>query len=99
MWESGGATLPATRLKRGDAHLFDVAGGSAFVLGMVKETHATRFTAPMRDARALALGRGGRMCAAKSSAMNASSARTPQCIFLFSIFGISDALPGRLTIG
>jgi len=87
----------AAGLKCGEAHFFVVAVGSAFVLGMVIETLAMWFTAWMCDARALALGRGGRRSAVKRRATNAISARTPQCVLLFSIFGISGVLPGRVT--
>jgi hypothetical protein len=72
-----------------EAHLAGVAVGSAFVFGMVMEALARWFTVWMRDARVLALGRGGRRSDAKSKAMNASSARTPQGVLLFSIFAIS----------
>ena len=61
--------------------------GSAIVLGIGIETRETWLTVVIRDARDLALGRGGRRYAAKSSAIIAAT--TPRCIFLFFIFGIS----------
>ena len=45
-------------VKRGDAHLFDVAAGCAFVLGMVVEKLEMLLTVWMRWARALCRGRG-----------------------------------------
>ena len=54
-----------TLVKRADAHLFVAAEGSAFVLRIVIETLATLFTAEMRDARALGLGRGGELTSPK----------------------------------
>src|SRR5205807_817652 len=71
-------------VKRVVAHLFGAAVESAFVL--VTEKLAMLFTPMTRDARALALGRGGRRHAAKSNAMHAT--RTPQGLCLFFMFGI-----------
>lgn len=68
--------------------MFVVAVGSAFVLGTVIETLATWLTGWIRDALALALGRGGRRSVAKSRAMTAISAKTPQCVLLFFMFGV-----------
>ncbi len=79
--------------KRGGCYLkrwvhFVMAVGSAFVLGIVMKGLAMVFTDWMRDAFVLAsaLSGGRRRSAAKSSAMNAISARTPECVFLFSDF-------------
>ena len=74
---------PGDQIKRADAHLFPVAVGGAFVLGIVHETLSTWFTVWMRDARAFGLGRGGRTNVAKSSEMTASNAGIPRCGFLF----------------
>jgi hypothetical protein len=65
-----------------------MAVGSAFVLGIVMKGLAMVFTDWMRDAFVLAsaLSGGRRRSAARSSAMNAISARTPECVFLFSNF-------------
>ena len=46
------------QVKRGDTHLFDVAAGCAFVIGIVKEALEMLLTAWMRWARALGRGRG-----------------------------------------
>jgi hypothetical protein len=53
------AAVSSRRLvKRREVHFLVVAVGSVLVLGIVIETLATWFTADMRDARALGLGRG-----------------------------------------
>jgi hypothetical protein len=46
------------QVKRGEAHLFDVAADCAFVIGIVKEALEMLLTAWMRWARALGRGRG-----------------------------------------
>ena len=50
----------------------------------------------MRCGRAFLDGNGGRY-APKSSAMSAINVRTPQCVFLVFMFGISNAVPQCLT--
>ena len=81
-----GVVSPARVLLSAEAHLLGATVASAFVL--VIEKLEMLLTVVMRDARALGLGRGGRTYAAKSSAMNATSARIVQCGFLLFIFGI-----------
>jgi hypothetical protein len=84
-------------LKRADAYLLVAAEGSAFVLGIVIETLATLFTAEMRDARALGLGRGERTNAPERRETNATSASTPQCVSSSFIYANSAALLRLLT--
>jgi len=72
-----------SRVERGCAHLFVVA----------METCATSFAVRMRTARALDLTGGSRISPAKSSA-NAITATTCQCVLLFSIVEMADAVLG-----
>ena len=74
-------------LRFANSHLLGVGVGCAIVF--VVEKLERLLTPVIRDAAALGLDRGGRTNAAKSKALNATSARTPPCVFLFFIFGIS----------
>jgi hypothetical protein len=74
----------------GEVYFTAAAAGGVFVLGIVIETPATRFTDEMRDARALGLGSGASTHVARITAMAAISALTPQCIALSFINRISN---------
>jgi len=70
------------KVKRGDAHLFDLAAGCAFVVGIVMETLETLLTVWMRRALAFCRGKG---FAIKSSPKIVSSVRTIHFTLPFSM--------------
>jgi hypothetical protein len=78
----------AAKAKRGDAHLFVLALGCAFVLGIVMKIFAMLFTAWMRQARAFAGGRrlGAMQISAKPVTVAAGSTQPISLLFMFRTF-------------
>lgn len=84
-------------VKRGWPHFFVGAAGWGLGLCFMMNTGAMLLTPCwMRCGRAFLDGNGGRY-APKSSAMSAINVRTPQCVFLVFMFGISNAVRQCLT--
>jgi hypothetical protein len=76
------------QVKRGDAHLFDVAAGCAFVIGIVMEKLEMLLTAWMRCARALGRGRG--LAIKPSPRITTSASKTHCTLPLFILISFCD---------